>query len=193
MTWIPQECHCCSCWGAPPNPPCLQTARNYWLLLIIIDYYWLCRLLSSSSKSSLLPDCSKLLIINYYCSQTARSEFINKSPIMWNLLSPHHQMLINSCLGDVAIDGLPLWNDIWNILWIFFEIFFEMIFEIFLPGWCRHRWLASLKAPSASPRPLLTSHHWKVKFGFVLSSQCPGNPWIILSERSKFWAPNTEW
>ena len=52
--------------------------------------------------------------------------------------------------------------------------FYNAIQIIYWPGWCRHRWLAALKASPTSPRPLLTFHHWGVKSSFNSLWTCFG-------------------
>ena len=52
--------------------------------------------------------------------------------------------------------------------------FYSVIQIIYWPGWCRHRWLAALKASPTSPRPLLTFHHWGVQSSFNSLWTCFG-------------------
>ena len=54
------------------------------------------------------------------------------------------------------------------------DFFYNVIQIIYWPGWCRHRWLAALKASPTSPRPLLTFHHWVVKSSFNSLWTCFG-------------------
>ena len=54
------------------------------------------------------------------------------------------------------------------------DFFNNVIQIIYWPGWCRHRWLAALKASPTSPRPLLTFHHWGVKSSFDSLWTCFG-------------------
>ena len=54
------------------------------------------------------------------------------------------------------------------------NFFYNVIQIIYWPGWCRHRWLAALKASPTSPRPLLTFHHWGVKSSFDSLWTCFG-------------------